>query len=324
MSSRALVLAATAALGCAVPYLSPISEALPERPLEAQLAVELIQGFTGRPVPAPARPERVEVLIDVTSSMEAATEPGPGRHVAARKAAMRLVTALPRDSFIGLHALGVAGGDECNPAFRTGYSVAGEARDDLVRRIDELRPAGEASLARAVEGLRVYLTVMETLARSRVVILSDLGEECGGDLCEELARMIAGGASVEFVVFGEARLPSCIGDFEIAGSWHVEAEPPVMHFRVDAVADSADAAPSATAVGLVGGEPVAIAAGAARVFVDFDPPAEFGPVDLVPGTTTRLRILDFPALDPPVREWTWETEGGTATRADGSAAADVP
>ena len=89
MSSRVLVLAATAALGCAVPFLSPISEALPERPPKAQLAVELIQGFTGRPVPAPPRPERVEVLIDVTASMKTATEPGPGRYVAARNAPYR-------------------------------------------------------------------------------------------------------------------------------------------------------------------------------------------------------------------------------------------
>jgi len=323
MRSRALVLVATAALGCAVPFLSPISETLPERPVKAQLAVELIQGFTGRPVSAPARPERVEVLIDVTASMKTATEPGPGRYVAARNAAVRLVTALPQDSFIGLHALGVAGGDECNPAFRTGHSGSGEARDDLVQRIDELRPAGEASLAQAVEGLRVYLTATETLARSRVVILSDLGKECGGGLCKELGRMIAGGARAELVVFGEARLPSCIEDFEIAGSWHVDTEPPAMHFRVEAVDHPADAAPSATAVGLVGGEPIAIAEGAVRVFVGFDPPAEFGPVELAPGTTTRLRILDFPALDPPVREWTWETEGVTATRADG-ATADVP
>jgi hypothetical protein len=318
-----LALAATAALGCSLPFLSPISETLPERPVKAQLAVELIRGFTGQPVSAPARPERVEVLIDVTASMKTATEPGPGRYVAARNAAVRLVTALPQDSFIGLHALGVAGGDECNPAFRTGHSGPGEARDDLVRRIDELRPAGEASLAQAVEGLRVYLTATETLARSRVVILSDLGKECGGSLCKELGRMIAGGARAELVVFGEARLPSCIEDFEIAGSWHVDTEPPAMHFRVEAVDDPPDAAPSTTAVGLVGGEPIAIAEGAVRVFVGFDPPAEFGPVELAPGTTTRLRILDFPALDPPVREWTWETEGVTATRADG-ATADVP
>jgi hypothetical protein len=297
---------------------------LSERPLEARLSVELIQGFTGRPGPTPAGAERVEILIDVTSSMEAATEPGPGRHVAARAAAVRLVTALPRNSSIGLHALGVAGGDECNPAFRTGHSGAGEERGDLVRRIEELRPAGEASLAQAVEGLRVYLAATETLARSRVVILSDFGEECGGDLCEELAPMIAGGARVEFVVFGEASVPVCIEDFEIAGEWRIDAEAPVVHFRVEAVADSADGVPPATAVGLVGGEPVAIAAGASRVFVDFDPPMEFGPVDLAPGTATRLRILDFPTLDPPVREWTWETEEGTAVRADGSVATDVP
>ena len=47
MSSRALVLAATAALGCSVPFLSPISETLSERPSQARLAVEVIQGFAG-------------------------------------------------------------------------------------------------------------------------------------------------------------------------------------------------------------------------------------------------------------------------------------
>jgi hypothetical protein len=324
MILRALLLAATAAFGCASPAPLPVFTALQEVPPEARLSVELVQGFSGRPVSAPAAPERVEVLIDVTSSMEAATEPGPGRHVAARRAAARLVTALPRDSFVALHALGVAGGDECNPAFRTGHSGPGEARADLVARIEELRPAGEASLAKAVDGLRFYLTAMETLARSRVVILSDLGEECGGDLCEELTRMVAGGARVELVVFGETRLPSCIEDFEIAGAWRVDAEVPVMHFRAEAVAAAADGVPSATAVGRVGGEPVAIPAGSVRVLVGFDPPAAFGPVDLAPGTTTRLRILDFPALDPPVREWIWEIEEGAATGADGSIAADVP
>lgn len=324
MSSRALVLAATAALGCAVPYLSPFSEALPEHPPEARLAVELNQGFRSRPVAAPAGPERVEVLVDVTSSMKAPTEPGPPRYLAARRAAVRLVTVLPRDSFIGLHALGVARGDECNPAFRTGHSEAGESREDLLGRIEELRPAGEASLAQAVEGLRVYLAARGTLARSRVIILSDFGGECGGDLCEELGRMVAGGARVELVVFGEARLPSCAEDSDISGAWRVDAEAPVTHFRVESVATSADGVPSAGAVGLAGGEPVAIAAGPVRVFVGLDPPAEFGPVDLAPGTTTRLRILDFPALDPPVREWLWETGGGDATRADGRIAGDVP
>lgn len=324
MRSCALVLAATAALGCAVPFLSPISAPLSERRGAAQLEVEVLQGFTGRPAPAPAQPERVEVLVDVTSSMRAATEPGPGRYVAARRAAARLVAELPPDSFIGLHALGVAEGDECNPAFRTGQSEAGESREDLLRRIGELQPAGEASLAKAVDGLRIYLTAMGTLARSRVVLLSDLGEECGGDLCEELDRMIAGGARIELAVFGDARLPSCIEDFDVSGSWQVDAEPPVVHFRAESVSDSDETDPPATAVGVAGGEPVAIAPGAVRVFVDLDPPAAFGPVDLAPGTAARLRILDFPTLDPPVREWAWEIEGESATRASRSAEADGP
>ena len=38
---------------------------------------------------------------------------------------------------------------------------------------------------------------------------------------------------------------------------------------------------------------------------------------------TRIRILDFPALDPPVREWGWETDPASGPIARGGDADDA-
>ena len=61
------------------------------------------------------------------------------------------------------------------------------------------------------------------------------------------------------------------------------------------------------AAGRADGAPRTLLSGRAYVHVELDPPARFGPIDLAPNTETRLRILDFPGLVPPVREWSWRT-----------------
>jgi hypothetical protein len=38
----------------------------------------------------------------------------------------------------------------------------------------------------------------------------------------------------------------------------------------------------------------------------------------------RLQILDFPALEPPVREWAWETDAAVARSEEEMEAVDVP
>jgi hypothetical protein len=39
------------------------------------------------------------------------------------------------------------------------------------------------------------------------------------------------------------------------------------------------------------------------------PPLEVGPITLAPGGVVRVRVLDFPAASPPVREWSLEVVG---------------
>jgi hypothetical protein len=44
------------------------------------------------------------------------------------------------------------------------------------------------------------------------------------------------------------------------------------------------------------------------VLLGFDPPSLIGPLVLSPGAWTRIRVVEFPALEPPVREWVWSTQ----------------
>jgi hypothetical protein len=125
---------------------------------------------------------------------------------------------------------------------------------------------------------------------------------------------------VEFVVFGEAPVPDCLEDFEVPGGWRVVADPRQTAFRIE----SQEPDITTVADGIVGDEPIPVSPGAVRIVVDLDPPLEFGPVDLAPGSTARLRVLDFPALDPPVREATFESDAGEPPRAMGSDAHAAP
>ena len=51
-----------------------------------------------------------------------------------------------------------------------------------------------------------------------------------------------------------------------------------------------------------------IAAGAATVTLEMVPLSIIGPMLLEPDALTRVRVLDFPTLDPHVREWRWDVE----------------
>lgn len=278
-------------------------------PVDARLAVEVWNGFALPPGVAPPPPERVEILVDVTSSMREPTAAGPSRAAAARAAAATLVRALPADTEVGIHSLGIAAGEGCGPAFRVSQLAAGASRSGLLARIGDLRPAGESSLAGALNGLRVFLAAHGALARSRVVVLTDLGRECGGDPCQAVSALVAGGSRVEVVVLGERSAPACLSDFNAQVSWdpgegsHYYLAPT---FRVMAPGATPTAEPVLIAMGRADGSPIAVRHGAAQLVVELDPPLEIGPLELAPGATGRLRILDFPALDPPVREWSWD------------------
>jgi len=301
--STTLLLALALAIGAAwVGCISPAPE-------PARLRVEIFSGFAEPPLLLSPSDGRVDVLLDLTSSMETAITAGPSRAVAARSAAAQLLHSIPRGRTVALHALGVAEVDEaCQPAFRIEQVGTGESRGGLFTQLESMRPRGEGSFAQAIDGLRVYLGVREELARSRVVILSDFDDACGGDLCAPVEGLVAGGARVDIVVLGELPVPACLARFDPVIEWGSEAVEGELapSFRVDAATE--DPAPDALplALGRAGAGDLRVPAGRAFVTLMLDEPVRIGPIELLAGETTQLRVLDFPAADPAVREWLWE------------------
>lgn len=273
----------------------------------AQVAVEWMGGFAAPPDSAGEVPARVEILIDATTSMARATSAGAGRLEAARRAAARLVPALATASALGLHALQPEAVAACEPELRSWASPAGGGREALLAELRALETGGEASLAAGLAALRARLADERRLARSRVVVFSDLGGECGGDLCDELSQLVAGGARVDLVVLGPAQTPRCVERFEAIASWRSQGEeraPP--RFRVETLGSAGTR--RVLARGRADGTPVHAPGGRAAIVVELEPELRVAPVVLAPGVVGRLRVLDFPALDPPAREWRFERE----------------
>ena len=293
---------------CAVLGVACATPSAPPRP--AQVAVEMLAGFAQRPEALPPGRERVELLVDLTASMREPSEAGPPRFVAAQRAATRLLHALPPDALLGVRALGVAGDADCASA-RPVTAPRPATPAALASRLALLVPVGESSLAEELDSLRANRVDAGDLARTHVVIVSDLGGECGGDLCASAAALVAGGALLEVVVLGDAAAPECLADLapagppRIAGAASTPARPA---FRVESHAPHGDAAPVLLATGLADDAPVPVSAGPATVTVEFRRPTVIGPMLLAPATLTRIRVLDFPSLEPGVREWHWESE----------------
>ena len=61
----------------------------------------------------------------------------------------------------------------------------------------------------ALAELGGVLSASDDLADSRVVVFSDLGSECGGDLCDAAEMLVDSGARLDFVVLGDAAPPAC-------------------------------------------------------------------------------------------------------------------
>ncbi len=298
---RSIAVGGLLALACATPSAPP---------LPAQVAVEMFTGFARRPEALPPRPERVEVLVDLTTSMREPSEAGPPRFVAAQRAAARLLLALPPDASLGVRALGVAAGPGCASA--TPVKAPSPATPAaFAARLEKLVPAGEGSLAEELDALRAQRVDAGDLERTRVVILSDLRMECGGDLCAAAASLVSGGAQLEVVVLGDAAAPDCFADLAPAGPPRLAiapGTPALPAFRVESHAPHGDAAPVLLATGLADDAAVPVSAGPATVTVDFRHPTVIGPMLLAPATLTRIRVLDFPSLEPSVREWHWKSE----------------
>jgi hypothetical protein len=271
-------------------------------PPPARLRVEVLRGFE-QALSESAAEARVEVLLDVTRSMRARTAAGPQRLVAARAAGARLARELPDGTALGLYALGATGGS-CQAVRRVGYSEFGPPRGELAKRIDALESKGEGSLAAALLEIRKGLVEQKAADGARIVAITDLEDACGGDLCGAASSLIAAGVPLDLVIVGEAQPPGCLAELEPVRGADSAAIPAV---RV--LAPGADAA--LLARGVANGVALVVPAGRAAVEVDLDPPLRLER-SFAPGAVVRLRVLDFPALDPPVREWRWEEAPGPA------------
>jgi hypothetical protein len=273
----------------------------------AEISIELFGGAAQRePLPEPS-PERIEVLLDVTPS--ASPEPtGVEPWAAARSAAGRFVRGVPDTTALRVHALGLTPGRSCEPARRLDPRERAPSHAALAAQIETLTPAGEGSLAVALAELLGVLARDGASERSRVLVFSDLGSECGGDLCTAAALLLEAGVRLDFVVLGAAEPPACFAEPVPA----VPSPPaPVLAtpaYRILAYDPNGGPEPLELAEGRADGARRAVPAGAVTIELGFDPPVSIGPLVLSPGAWTRVRVVAFPGLDPPVREWTAAVE----------------
>jgi hypothetical protein len=293
------LIAALAAAACQGPPPPPAAP--------AEVSVEILGGYALRPrAPAPG-PERVELLVDVTSSLRAGP-PGAEAFRASRSAAARFLESLPAETPVGVRALGLTPGTGCSSAVQLGGGRREPTRAELGKRVGNLNPAGEGSLAVALAELGGTLRSGEELAHSRVVVFSDLGAECGGDICDAAEMLLDAGARLDFVVLGEAAAPTCFETMtaqEPPPDGSLRLLPPV--FRIVAYDPGPEREPFLLAAGLADGTRRRVPAGPVTVLLGFEPPSLIGPMVLSPGTWTHIRVVEFPGLDPPVREWIWST-----------------
>ncbi|MDJ0848138.1 MAG: hypothetical protein QNK04_07165 [Myxococcota bacterium] len=326
------LLAAGLALGCdAVPGFSSRSgDALPLAG-EAQVSVEIWSGFTQRPGAPPPADERIEIVLDTTVSMRATAPGTPARFVGARVAARRLLEGLHEHVSVRLWGLGGVDGEGRCTELELLSRADGVTPGEAAARLDAASSKSEASLAAALDELRG--TLGDEVERTRVVLFSDLGAECGGDLCSAASALVETGARLDVVILSDALLPQCFAAFAPGGEPRVArlARPALpAAFRVDRHLTRTGETGPVLGRGRTGGGPVRVAAGSATLQLQMAPESTIGPLMLSPGTRTRVRVLDFPTLDPPVREWRWDVESlgsagpGAPDSAGPGSALDVP
>jgi hypothetical protein len=281
----------------AVALLAACGGTTPVRaPEPALVAVEILRGIT----PAPATRGRVAILIDASASMLAPAAAGVSRFAAARRRASEVLETLPPDAQASVDAIGIAGSARCGAPARIGSDVETDLRS--------LHPGGEGSLAEALRATAQELVTQNAGGGSRIVAFSDLEDACGGDLCAAVSDVVASGASLDLVVLGDRPTPSCVSSVAapLGAPPGFAKAAPATSFRVLPVSGG-------TVEGSSDGRPVSTPAGAARIVVALDPPLEVGPITLAPGALVRLRVLDFPAAVPPVREWSLEVVASRGT-----------
>lgn len=292
---RGLALAASAlsGLACATP---------PPAQAPAHISLELLRGLAPDDGAAAGAP--VAVIVDVTASMGEAASAGATLDVAARRGAARLVENLPSARPVWLYALGSGDAAECQPLYRVDRAVAGGSRAGLLEGLRALPTRGEGSLPAALDGVRAELERDGAPSGSRVVVFSDLGDECTDDrdLCGAASRLAAAGLRLHVVAIGPRTAPACLREPGALAEPTLPAvgAPGPVAFRVV----SGGAEPAVVGCSESGGLPVAAPPGDIRVTVALDPPLEVER-EVAAGGRHVLQVLDFPGLDPPVRKWRW-------------------
>ena len=252
-------------------------------------------------------PERIALVVDATTSMATPAARGVTRLAAAKARALAILASAPPAARLSVDAIGPGDGEECRSSVLLA-AAGGEAAADAVQA---LAPGGEASLADALVEVTRELQSSGGAEGARVVLLTDLEERCGGDLCAAVQTLIDSGASLDVVVLGDRPTPDCVesakpgpGPGPAGSPGAVSAAP---SFRVLP-------ASGGPVSGVAGEAPVAVAAGAARVEIALEPPLQLGPLPLAPGSLVRVRVLDFATASPPQREWEIEVveDGGAS------------
>ncbi len=297
-------IAAAALAACAAPPPPPA-------PAPALVGVEVLRGV---PAPAPAPEQaRVALVIDASASMGGAAAEGVTRLAAAQIRAEELLDALPAGALLSIDAAG----SECGTTAR----VASPTRDAGAARaaVRSLSARGEGSLAEALQSVARDLAAEGSLDGARIVAFGDLDDRCGGDLCAAVRSVAASGASLDLVVLGGRSTPDCVAEAS-AGP----ASPPAGLVQPPAPAFEVRPGAGPAVIGTAGATPVRVPAGAASVTIGLDPPIEIGPLTLEPGAVLRIRVVDFPGLSPPVRDWTVDVLGAGAELAGAPAPTALP
>ena len=270
-------------------------------PAPALVAVEILRGA----VPAPSSAGRVSIVIDASASMSRQAVAGASRLAAAKARASEVLETLPSGTRVSVDAVGGANGGACAAPVQ----VASPATDTAAaaEALRQLAAAGEGSLAEALQSVTRSLTKEGAAEGARVLALSDLEDSCGVDLCAAVSAVVASGASLDLVLLGERPTPECVestgpGPALLPG---LALLSPPTRFEVLPAAGGSVA-------GVSGASAVRAPAGAARIEIALEPPLEIGSITLAAGALVRVRVLDFPAASPPVREWSLEVLGAAA------------
>jgi len=314
MGLRGAAIAATAA------WLASCAAPVAEMTAPARIRLESYRGLPSPEQRPTALPPRVDVLVDLTESMG---RPGKGagtRASAAYSRASDLLLSLPQGTEITLRAQGHQGEKACALPERLAGPAVPTLRMAFVRQLEGLGPRSEGSLPAALERIRLDLERERAVRRTRVVLLTDLDSQCGGDLCAEARALAEAGGALEVIALGETPVPPCLAELRPGrsdgGRQSPRFVPPPPRFVIHAVGAGArghDSTPVAR--GRAGDGAVEVPAGMIEIVVDLDPPETVGPFRVEPGGSALVRLLDYPQTDPPARIWRVEREGEPVGRA---------